>query len=559
MKIKNYLTTDAFKWSFTVWLLAILVLMPAIAVVYIAFSAEGFAAWKQLANTVLFAYIENTLVLLTGVGVLSFIFGVSSAWLVTRYKFPGQKYFEWAMLLPFAMPPYVIAYLYTDLLEYSGIVQTTIRNFFGFTSAQDYWFFEIRSMGGAIAMLSLVFYPYIFMLARVAFLEQPQSLEEAGKILGKNNWQIFWRINFPLARPAIFAGLALVLMETMNDFGTVSYFAVYTLTNGLYDTWLNQSNLPAAAQIALTMMIFILVLIWAEKFARRKQRQYSSTDSIFYRQKKQLQGWKKWLAFSWSFSILLAGFLLPFAILLRHAIVYFSVSFSDRFWTQVYNSLFLSGTVAVLATFLAIFLAYGKRLANKKNVKIAVYFASLGYALPGVVLAIGVILPFNTLDNGINFISQNLFGVKMQGLISATVLGLILALITRFLAVALGSVDASLGKITPSLDMAGRSLGAKPIGLLRQVHFPLMRVGVLTAILLVFVDIMKELPATLILRPFGFDTLATHVFEYASDELLEESALPALLIVAVGILPIIVLSRAIIKQRQSSQVCDCKD
>lgn len=547
--IKN----ENLKWSLFVWSLALLVALPALSVVYISFSAEGFSAWKHLADTVLFSYIIITLKLLFGVGILSLIFGVTSAWLVTRYKFPFQSKFEWLMLLPFAMPPYVIAFVYTDLLEYAGWVQTNIRNIFGFTAPQDYWFFEIRSMGGAIAMLSLVFYPYIFMLARASFLEQSPNLDQAARVLGKNSWKTFWRINIPMARPAIFAGLALVLMETMSDFGTVSYFAVYTLSNGLYDIWLNQSNLTAAAQIAVVMMLFIVVLIVLEKFARRKQKQYSNSEIGFERTKIELKGWKKWLAFSFCFAILFSGFLLPFAILLRHSIVYFSISFSDKFLEHAYNSLLLSSLTAVFAVIFSILLAYGKRLAQNKSVQIAIYLASLGYALPGVVLGIGVLVPFSGLDNYINSISANWFGFEPGAVLGASYAGLVFALIARFLAVSLGSVDASLGKITPSLDMAGRSLGATPFRLLRKVHLPLMRIGVLTAILIVFVDSMKELPATLILRPFGFDTLATHVFQYASDELLEESALPALLIVAAGILPIILLSRSIIKSRKTQK------
>lgn len=543
-------TTENFKWSLFVWALALLVATPALSVVYLSFSREGFAAWGHLADTVLLSYIANTLELLIGVGVLSLIFGVTSAWLVTRYKFPFQEQFEWLMLLPFAMPPYVIAYVYTDLLEYAGWVQTTIRDIFGFTSAQDYWFFDIRSMGGAISMMALVFYPYVFMLARASFLEQSPSLDQAGRILGKNSWQLFWRVNIPLARPGIFAGLALVLMETMNDFGTVSYFAVYTLSNGLYDMWLNQGNLAAAAQIALVMMIFIVLFIVLEKFARRKQKHYSVSELGFSRQKTQLKGIKKWLAFSFLFAILFAGFLLPFAILLRHSIVYFSVSFSQDFLKHTYNSLLLSGLTAFFAVVFSVLLAYGKRLAERKNVQIAVYLASLGYALPGVVLGIGILIPFSNLDTLLNFLSDKIFGIETGAIFAASFMGLVFALITRFLAVALGSVDASLGKITPSLDMAGRSLGARPFKLLRKIHLPLMRVGLLTGILIVFVDVMKELPATLILRPFGFDTLATHVYQYASDELLEESALPALLVVAVGVLPIILLSRSIIKSRK---------
>lgn len=541
------------KWSLFVWALTLLVALPALSVVYISFSSEGFEAWKHLADTVLWSYIINTLELLLGVGFFSLLFGVTSAWLVTRYKFPFQAQFEWLMLLPFAMPPYVIAFVYTDLLEYAGWVQTSIRNLFGFTSAQDYWFFEIRSMGGAIAMLSLVFYPYVFMLARASFLEQSPNLEQAGRILGKSSWQVFWRISIPLARPAIFAGLALVLMETINDFGTVSYFAVYTLSNGLYDIWLNQSNLTAAAQIALVMMIFIVFFIFLEKFARRKQKHYSSTETAFVRIKQDLKGWKKWLAFSFCFVILFTGFLLPFGILLRHSIVYFSVSFSDRFLEYVYNSLLLSGLTAIFAVIFSVLLAYGKRLANTQNVKVAAYLASLGYALPGVVLGIGILVPFSSFDNFLNELTLSWFGVEVGAVLGASFTGLVFALVARFLAVSLGSVDASLGKITPNLDMAGRSLGLNPFKLLRKVHLPLIRVGLLTAILIVFVDAMKELPATLILRPFGFDTLATNVYQYASDELLEESALPALLVVAVGLLPIILLSRSIIKSRKSEE------
>ncbi|SEI71620.1 iron(III) transport system permease protein [Allopseudospirillum japonicum] len=538
-------------WGVSAWVIALLVLLPILAVFGLALWPQDENIWPHLWETVLGHYISTTLMLMLGVGLLSACIGVSTAWLTSLYEFPGRRIFEWALLLPFAMPAYVIAYVYTDLLEYAGSVQTYLRTVFAWQSPHDYWFPPIRSLGGAIAMLTLVLYPYVFMLARAAFLEQSPSLRDASRLLGCSAWGSFWRISLPIARPAIAVGLALVLMETLNDFGTVDYFAVRTLTAGLYDVWLNMGNLSGAAQIAVVMLVFVLTLMGLENFARRKQKMFSRQDGFRASARIPLQGSKAMWASLLCTLPLTLGFLIPFALLARHAWVYFDVSWTPTFFSHAWNSFYLSSLAAILALVLGVLLAYGKRLVPHPALQVGVRCAGLGYAMPGAVLAVGVMIPFSRFDHALDAWMQASFGISTGLVLSGTLVTLIFAYLVRFLAVAIGSLDSSLAKVTPSMDMAARSLGCQPKEVLWRVHLPLIRPGLLTAGLVVFVDCMKELPATLILRPFGFDTLATHVYQYASDELLEESALAALVIVLVGILPVILISRAIVGQRRT--------
>jgi iron(III) transport system permease protein len=465
--------------------------------------------------------------------------------------FPGRRLFEWALLLPFAMPAYVIAYLYTDLLEYAGPVQGALRDLFGWKTARDYWFPDIRSLGGAIAMLTLVLYPYVYLLARASFLEQSVSIRDASRIFGCTPLQSFLRISLPIARPAIAVGLALVSMETLNDFGTVDYFAVKSLSAGIYDAWLNMGNLGAAAQIATLMLVFVVMLISLERIGRARQRQFNGSDRFRVLERFQLSRMQRWLATLVCALPVILGFLIPFVVLGRYAIRRLDQLAEPGFINNAINSFTLSATTALLTMMLAVVLAYSKRLYPQQySLTLAARMSSLGYALPGAVLAIGVIIPLAAFDNSVDAFMQRHFGFGTGLLLSGTPFALVFAYCVRFLAVSTGSVEASLAKITPSMDMASRSLGHSPLQTLCRVHLPLIRGGLLTAVLVVFVDAMKELPATLILRPFNYDTLATYVYQYASDEKLETSALSAMLIVLVGIVPVILLSRTITATRQ---------
>ena len=536
-------------WAVGALVVALLVALPIGAVLYLAlFPAENI--WGHLADTVLPGYIRTTLTLMLGTAVGTLSIGVGTAWLVTMCRFPGRKLFQWALLLPFAVPAYVIAYVYTDLLEYAGPIQSFLRALFGWQTTRDYWFPEIRSLSGAACMMSLVMYPYVYLLSRAAFLEQSPSLLDVSRMLGRGPWASFFSVSLPIARPSIAVGLALVSMETLNDFGTVDFFAVRTLTAGIYDVWLGMGNLGGAAQIASVMLIFVVFLITLERLGRRKQRHFQTSRRYQKLPAYPLRSWRAALAVLACLLPVIAGFMVPATVLAYYAGSHFEDGWTSDFRIYAGNSLFLSSMAALLAVAVGIFLAYSRRLYGSNRVlSIAVRFSSLGYAMPGAVLAIGVIIPFATFDNSVDSFMREHFGIVTGLLLSGTVFALVFAYLVRFLAVSVGAVEASLGKVTPSMDMAARSLGHGPLQTLRKIHLPLIRGGILTAALVVFVDSMKELPATLILRPFNFDTLATYVYQFASDELLEQCALAALMIMLVGLLPVILLSRTIAQTR----------
>lgn len=537
-------------WPLLALIVAFVVCLPILSVLYLAFNPEE-NIWPHLWDTVLLQYIANTLGLMLGVATGTLLIGVSTAWLVTRYDFPGRSIFNWALLLPFAVPAYVIAYIYTDLLEFAGPVQTAMRATFGWTLANEYWFPSIRTLPGAITMMVLVLYPYVYLLARAAFLEQSASVVEAARALGGTSWSRFFRISLPMARPAIAVGLAMALMETLNDFGTVDYFAVRTLTSGLYDVWLGMNNLGGGAQIASLLLVFVMMLIGLEKVSRRHQEHYQPTSSRFRRfSRRQLNGKEATLATTICFIPICFGFLIPAWVLLSYSIQHFDHSFTADFRQIAFNSMSLSAIAAATAVAVGILLSYSQRLRPTRLLKTSVNISSLGYAVPGAVLAIGVIIPFAAIDNTVDAFMREHFNFSTGLLLSGTVFALVFAYTVRFLAVAYGSVDASMKKISPHMDDAARSLGHSSLGILSKIHLPLMKSGVLTAALVVFVDCMKELPATLVLRPFNFDTLATHVYQFASDELIGEAALGSLIIVLVGLAPVILLTVSIDRSQE---------
>lgn len=539
------------RWYSSTLAVALLVALPVLSVFYLAlFPKENI--WSHLAETVLPVYVSTTLQLMIGVGALAVGTGVITAWLVTMCRFPGKRLFEWALMLPFAVPAYVIAYVYTDLLEYAGPVQSTLRSLFGWHSAREYWFPEIRSLGGAILMLALVLYPYVYLLVRAAFLEQSNSLRDASRLMGCSPLQSFFRISLPIARPAIAVGLALVSMETINDFGTVDFFAVKSMSAGIYDTWLNMGNLGGAAQIASLMMLFVVTLILLERLARARQKQFHSSDRFKALDTYKLSGWKAASASLICAAPIILGFVVPVSILADYALDHLDQLQSEDFLTYAGNSFFLSTTAALITIIIALLLAYTKRLYRQRSLNVAANFASLGYAMPGAVLAIGVIIPLAAFDNSVDAYMREQFGISTGLLLSGTTFAIVFAYSVRFLAVSTGAVESSLNKVTPAMDMAARSLGMSPLQTLFKVHLPLIRGGIFSAALVVFVDCMKELPATLILRPFNYDTLATFVYQFASDEMLEECSLAALLIVGVGIIPVVMLTRTIAATRRDN-------
>jgi iron(III) transport system permease protein len=468
---------------------------------------------------------------------------------VTLCRFPGARWFEWALLLPLAAPAYLLAYTYTNMLDYFGPIQSTLRLVFGWESVEDYWFPNIRSLWGGIVLLILVLYPYVYLLARVGFLEQSVCTVEASRSLGCNPWRSFFTIALPLARPSIVAGLALVLMETLNDFGTVQYFGINAFTTGIYNTWFGMGNRIAAGQLSTVLMGFILALVILERFSRRQARYYEMTNRQQSATKYDLGGLRSFGAILACFLPIALGFIAPALYLLYIAVYHARETFNNDFISLSINSLLLAVLSASIALLLALILAYGERLNPDRFLKSAVRLASMGYAIPGIVIAVGILIPIGQLDNLLAGWIETLFGLESNLLLSGTLFSLVFAYIVRFLAVAFSTVESSLGKIKPSLDDASRSLGYGTSATLMKIHIPLMSGGLLTAAMLVFVDVMKELPATLVLRPFNFDTLAVRVYQYASDERLVEAAAPALAIVLVGLIPVIFLSWQISRSR----------
>jgi iron(III) transport system permease protein len=535
-------------WSIGTVVIAAAVTLPICAIIYIA-STRGDDIWAHLASTILPLYISTTLQLMIGVSVGTLVIGVGTAWLVSSCQFPGKRIFEWALLLPLAIPAYVIAYIYTDILEYAGPIQTLLRDILGSTTKREYWFPEIRSVGGAISMMTLVLYPYVYLLSRATFMEQSVCVLEASQVLGRGPWRSFFSVALPLARPAIVIGVSLVMMETLNDFGTVDFFAVNTITLGIYDVWLNMNNVAGAAQLALMLMVFVLFLVLIERFARRKKRFHHTTSKYKALPGYELEGWARWGAIIGCSLPVLFGFVLPAAVLASYAVIHFEAATNPEVYRYAKNSVLLSALTAVLAVAIGIFMAYAVRLKNQNIIKVMTRFASLGYAVPGSVLAVGILVTLGAMDNGIDGFMRKNFGISTGLLFSGTIAAVTFGYLVRFLALSFGSIEASLAKITPSMDGAAASLGHNPFSTLRRIHIPLIRSSALTAAMLVFVDCMKELPLTVILRPFNFHTLATYVHQFASDEKLSEASLAALSIVGFGILPVILLSLAITRSR----------
>lgn len=531
------------RWTVTAILLAAVIAAPVAAVLVNALRPRT-EVWQHLVDTVLQDYVVNSLLIMVGVAVGGLIVGVPAAWFTTLCRFPGRKFFSWAMLLPMAFPAYVIAYAYTGLLDYAGPVQTALREFLGVPGGLR-WMPDIRSLPGAVLMLVLVLYPYVYLLARAAFLEQSACVLEVSRTLGCSPWRGFLRVALPLARPAIVAGVALALMEALNDFGTVQYFGVNTLATGIFRVWRGMGDSVAASQIAAILLLFVFALLALERWSRGR-RSYAHTTSRYRPLPRyRLKGWRAFGAVVGCALPVTLGFALPALMLLHWAVSNPEYWATRNFLWLLRNSFLLSGVGAALVVGVAILLAYALRLHPTPATRFAVRVASAGYAVPGAVLAIGVLLPLAAFDHAIaNWTKQHL-GLSVGLIFTGSLAAVLYAYLTRFLTISFNAIEASLGKITHSMDFAARSLGRSPGATLLQVHLPIMRGTLLTAAILVFVDVLKELPATLVLRPFNFDTLATKTYDLASDERLAEAAGPALAIGLVGILPVYLLSRAI--------------
>lgn len=532
------------------WLIIILsgfFLMPVLGILWQAIG-DSSASLRHLWQTVLTTYLENSLLLVLGTVLISLFLALPCAVLVSRYQFRSRAILQWLLCLPLAIPAYLSAYFYTDFLDYAGVFQQTLRAWFGWKNAQDYWFPSIRTLEGACIILALSLYPYIFLLSRLALLEQAENLSQSAALLGAKKWQIFYRVTLPLIRPAIAVGCALVAMETLGDFGTVFYFAVPTLTTAIYDTWLGFDDLHTAAQISLAMLGVITLFVLLERYARRRQRHYQrgseKTHSL-----KPLTGMARLLPI-YAWLVVFFAFFLPISRLLYWSWLYFDQAWSENFGQYALNSLLVSSIAMFICVGLALLLHFYRRLQQRVMANHGLRFATLGYAIPGTVLAIGLLIPLTGADHLLHHFTKTI-GIPSFGLIfSGSIVALVIAYVIRFSTMAVGSLDTALAKIPPSLDMAGRTLGHKPSALWWKVHFPLLRKGILTALLLVFIECMKELNASLLLRPFNFDTLATHVFTYTSDEQLEKAALPAVMLVLVGLLPVIYITRSLLAEKQ---------
>ncbi|MCS0022349.1 MULTISPECIES: iron ABC transporter permease [Vibrio] len=530
-------------WKTSSGVITLLLVLPILAIFYTAIG-ETDDLFAHLMATVMPTYIFNTVALTIGVMVLSLILGIPSAWIMAMCKLPTEKWLQWALVLPLAMPGYIIGYIFTDWFDFAGPIQIFLRDVTGWGPG-EYWFPDIRTLPGATFVLALVLYPYVYLLCRAAFMEQNVSLLQSARLLKCSPWESFWRISMPLVRPSIAVGLSLVAMETIGDFGTVSYFAVNTLTTAVYDTWLGYSNLNAAAKISAMMLVIVVLLLSAERYSRRKQKLFQSQFNSHEDFRYELTGWKKWTALVWCWGLVSGAFILPLLQLIDYAITYFAQSWTPEFREYAWNSLVVSVIAAIIGVAVALIVNFTHRVNGKRESLAFMRLSSMGYAVPGTVLAIGVMVAVLFMDHRVNDLAKAMEWGRPGLIFSGSMFALVFAMVVRFSAVAIGSIESNLNKISPSLDMASRTMGCKPNAMLWRVHFPLVKRGALIAALLVFIESMKELNAALLLRPFNFETLATYVYNFASDEHLELAALPAVLLVLVGLIPLVVVNRSL--------------
>ena len=527
-------------WSTGAALIALVVVLPILSVVYFALTPSE-NIWPHLLSTTLPRYLVNTAILMAGVGAVTAVVGTVTAWLVVMYRFPGRGWLQWALLMPLAVPAYVGAYALVDFLEYAGPVQTAMRDTFGWASARDYWFPQIRTRWAAVVVISASLYPYVYLLTRAALREQSGAVYEVARALGAGAFGRFFRVGLPLARPAIAAGVAVVMMETVNDFGTVDYFAVQTLTTGIFSVWRQGGNLGGAAQIALVILVIIVLLVTLEKISRRRSKFAATARNQRPIMPVALSGWRGWAATALCAAPVALGFVLPVGVLLSHA-------FDAGEWvapglmSALLRTLAVCGAAAVVTVAGGLFMVYGVRLSGRRLPQLLMPVTALGYAAPGAVLALGILVPLAAFDNRLADAILAVTGKDPGLLLTGSAGALVLAFVVRFFAIAQGTTDAALGRVSPSLPMAARALGRSAGGALRAVHLPLIRASVGSALLLVFVDGVKELPATLML--YHNDTLATRVYAKASLEKLSEAAPAALMITLVGLCAVTLLARA---------------
>ena len=529
-------------WSVAAVLVAGLVLMPVLSVVWLALNPTD-NIWPHLLSSVMPRYFGNTVALAVGTGLLAAAMGTGAAWLVSMYDFPGRGVLQWLLLLPLAVPAYIGAYALADFLDYSGPVQIALRGWFGLETARDYWFPRIRSLEAAIVVLASALYPYVYLLTRAALHEQSGSAYEVARALGTGPWGLFARVGLPLARPAIVAGSAIAMMEAVADYGVVSYFGVQTLNTGIFTTWLERRNAGGAAQIACAMLAIIVLLSLWERFARRNARYHQSARQprpIQRQRLRALPGVLATLACTLPFAM---GFVLPVGVIATYALAYPQGWVSPGLVRAAWHTVSLGGIAAVLTVLMALIMVYGTRLSGRALPRLLMPVTTIGYAAPGAVLAVGLLIPLAALDHWVADGWLAVTGTDPGLILTGTGTAIVLAYLVRFFAIGQGAIDAAFTRVPPSLPMAARSLGRDNAGVLRAVYLPMMRGSVGAALLLVFVDCVKELPATLLLRPFNFETLATRTHERASLEDLGNAAPAALLVMAVGLAAVALLAR----------------
>lgn len=529
-------------WTPGALLIAAVVLAPIGSILWIAMTPTE-NIWPHLAATVLPRYLVTTVLLMLGVAVLAAAMGTGAAWLVSQYRFPGRDVLAWALLFPLAIPAYVGAYALVDFLDYAGPLQSTLRATFGWTSARDYWFPQTRSLPGAILVLSFALYPYVYLLARAAWREHSGATYEVARALGCGPWGMFLRVGMPLARPAIAAGVALALMETVADYGTVHHFGVQTLTTGVFSTWLNAGNAGGAAQISGVILFLVLLLVGLERAGRGGARFHQAGRAQRPVDRQEIRGARRWLATALCLLPFSGGFVLPVGVMLAHAMQAPEGWLAPGLTEALKNTLVVGGLASLVTVGAAVYLVYALRMTGSALVRWLLPLTLIGYAAPGAVLALGLLVPLAALDHRLADAVLSVTGWDPGLMITGTAFALGLAYMVRFFGIAQGAVDSAFGRVSPALPLAARSLGRTAGGTLGAVYLPLMRGSVLTALLVVFVDCVKELPATLLLRPFNYNTLSTRVYELASLERLSEAAPAALLVMAVGMVAVVIVAQ----------------
>ena len=538
----SYCSPDVFQtvlgWRYIPVIVAILVLIP-VGTVMLSFLTPAGEIWQHLVETTLSRLLLNSFWLALGVAVSSAVLGVSLAWFTAVCDFPGRKIFSWGLLLPLAFPAYVLAFVTLGLFDFTGPIQTSLRSWSG---TELFWFPNVRSRMGVIIVMTLAFYPYVYLLARNAFLTQGKRSLEAAQSLGLNSTQGFFKVALPMARPWIASGVMLVLMETLADFGTVSVFNYDTFTTAIYKAWFSMFSLSAASQLASLLIIIVFVLIVIEQKFRSRIR-YAETKQSSRVPPIILTGWQSWAVAGFASATLFFAFLLPITQLFIWATHTFAEEFNQRYLGFLWHSLMLSGLAALLICTISILMIYSARRHPDMVARVAVRIATIGYALPGVVLAVGIYVPLAWVDNWFSQMAMQLFSIETGFLFQGTLIVMLIAYMTRFMAVGYNPIDSAMQRVTLSIDEASMGLGVSGWSMLKKIHLPILKGGIFTAVTLVFVDVMKEMPITLMTRPFGWDTLSVRIFEMTSEGEWEQAALPAVALVLTGLIPIAMLTR----------------